>query len=114
MTLSTGNTLEEATLRSRKLIDLYQVRQAYVNKMFCLQFDLELKEAGHKPSLGRSIIGLVLLLISLKNLDEAEKVARALGNYCNNEQTAVLGDLLDGYEKEDFDMVRVPEPEVTM
>jgi hypothetical protein len=65
-----------------------------------------IQEAGHKPSTGRSVLGLVLLLVGLHRLEEAEKVAREFGNYCSLEQNLAIEQLLAGCEHGDPHMVR--------
>ena len=59
------------------------------------------QEAGHKPSAGRCILSLVLLLVALKRFHEADKVARELGNNCALEQNLAIEQLIAGADKHD-------------
>lgn len=72
----------DAIKKSRKLVELFQ-------------------EAGHKPSTGRHVLGLVLLLLDSNLPGEAEIVAREFGNNCTLEQNVVIEDLLDAFDQND-------------
>lgn len=63
------------------------------------------QEAGHKPSTGRCILSLVLLLVALRRFQEADKVAREFGNYCSLEQNLAIEQLIAGVEKHDSHLV---------
>ena len=60
-----------------------------------------MQEAGHKPSTGRSVLGLVLLLVYVHQISEAEIVAREFGHNCSDEQNEFIEDLLDAYDQND-------------
>ena len=45
---------------------------------------------------GQSVLSLVLLLASIDQFQRAEKVARDFGNYCNQDQTNAINELLEG------------------
>ena len=78
---------DEAIEKARKLVELYQ-------------------EAGHKPSTGRNVLGLVILLLDIHRTGEAEVVAREFGNNCSKEQNVLIEDLLDAYDQNDMSKVR--------
>ena len=57
------------------------------------------QEAGHKPSTGRCVVGLVLILLSERLVEEAEIVAREFGSNCSGEQSEIIEDLLDALDQ---------------
>eukprot|EP00095_Tigriopus_kingsejongensis_P008812 maker-scaffold646_size120253-snap-gene-0.20 protein:Tk08812 transcript:maker-scaffold646_size120253-snap-gene-0.20-mRNA-1 annotation:"gamma-soluble nsf attachment isoform x1" len=73
---------KDAMKKARKLVELYQ-------------------EAGHKPSTGRSVLGLVILLLDTGLPGEAEIVAREFGNNCTLDQNVLMEDLLDAFDQND-------------
>lgn len=79
--------LSDATLRARKLVELYQ-------------------EAEHSPSIGRSVLGLILLLLVDDNHHEAELTSREFGIYCDEKQHAAIEDLLDAYDQKNHDQMK--------
>ena len=63
-------------------------------------------EAQHKPSAGRSILSLTLILVSLERISEADKVSREFHGQCNDDQIGLIDTLLKGCEKSDGNMVK--------
>ena len=64
------------------------------------------QEANHKPSTGRSVIALVVLLLRVHRVSEAEIVAREFGNNCTPPQNLLIEDLLDAFDQNDENKVR--------
>ena len=63
-------------------------------------------EAPHKASAGRSILSLILILVSLERITEADKMSREYGGQCCDEQNVLIDTLLKGCEKSDGLMVK--------
>ena len=63
-------------------------------------------EAPHKASAGRSILSLILILVSLERISEADKVSREYGGQCCDDQNGLIDTLLKGCEKSDGHMVK--------
>lgn len=103
----------DAIKKSRKLVELFQVRNIILYRLpislrSLLNISYFVQEAGHKPSTGRHVLGLVLLLLDSNLPGEAEIVAREFGNNCTLEQNVVIEDLLDAFDQNDETKVRCP------
>jgi hypothetical protein len=58
-----------------------------------------MQESGHKPSTGRCVVGLILILLGGQKIEEAEIVAREFGNNCTADQNEIIEDFLDAYDQ---------------
>ena len=66
---------------------------------------LFVQEAGHRSGTAKAVMGLVILLLRIGNLDEAEVIAGEYGNYCNRDQAIVIEDLINGFDDHEGDKV---------
>ncbi len=73
--------------------------------MLKVSYFLLFQEANHKPSTGRSVLGMVVLLLRVHRVKEAEIISREFGSNCSRDQNVLIEDLLDAYDQNDPEKV---------